>query len=277
VSPKNSSPVFLLALSLLLGGVPAPSNAQSTAVEPSQPEAVAPSESEPYILYQLRAGEDPTRVARMFQVPVEDLLSLNQVSDPRRLGVGATLKIPDPRAAELGRTREQRDSLNRQLADAERNLADLEGRIHALESRAAELSEANRSLTDRLTLYQVWRGAFLVSALAVIVLAAATFLTAVRTRDAERRRNLAARELEAMQAAVQRYRQLGAQLELKYQALFHKDGVPSIATARAQALRKVYEEDRERLDSIVAQAKREIERAWAELPPDKRARRGKAA
>src|SRR6202158_3112640 len=66
-----------------------------------------------YIVYQLRAGEDPSKVARMFHVTLEALLGLNQISDPHRLGVGATLKIPDPRATLVGEVRTEKEAVTR--------------------------------------------------------------------------------------------------------------------------------------------------------------------
>ena len=80
--------VPLCACSILLAARVAP------AADPSPA-----SDDQGSIEYQLRASEDPSKVAKMFHVTLDELLALNHITDPRRLTVGTTLKIPDPRAS----------------------------------------------------------------------------------------------------------------------------------------------------------------------------------
>jgi LysM repeat protein len=44
----------------------------------------------------VREGDTPEKIARQYEVSVEALLRANGISDPRRLQVGQTLKIPPP-------------------------------------------------------------------------------------------------------------------------------------------------------------------------------------
>lgn len=221
--------------------------------------------NESYIEYQLRPNEDPSKVARMFHVTVEDLLALNKISDPRRLTVGATLKIPDPRATLVQQLRAEKKAGETQLATAEANLETVQKKVTALEGELADLREANDELQGQQRLYHVLRAAVIISGGTAIVLALAGFVAWAKSRDAERRGEAALRKTEVLQAALEKYRQLSAQFELRYQSLFHQVGTPSPAHARAQALRTAYDEDRARLDAIVSEAEREITGAVAEL------------
>ncbi len=225
------------------------------------------------IEYQLRANEDPSKIAKMFHVTLDELLSLNHISDPRRLTVGTTLKIPDPRATLVKQLTAEKRGLEAQLASAQTNIASLKTQTDQLQSQLADLSDLNESLRSEQALYHTWRIAVFVAGGSTVVLALALLLAWGKARDAERHAHVLEKEGDVMRAAVEKYRQLGAQFELKYQSLFHQVGLPSPVQARAQALRAAYDDDRDRLDAIVADAERQIKGALAELSPKRDARR----
>jgi LysM repeat protein len=263
-------------LMLLLLGVAA---ASAQTLEPRQPaaaEAAAAPDEQSYITYELRPGEDPSKVARMFHVTLDELLSLNHIADPRRLSVGATLKIPDPRAALVGELRSEKDKLQRQLATAEGNIRELQKTVRGLESQISSVRDANETLQSELALYQIWRMAVMVSCGVSAALALAWLVAWGKGRDAERRYHLAARESAVRRAALEKYRQLSAQFELRYQSIFHRVRLPPGKQARRLALNKAFAEDRERMDAILAEAEREIKQATSELSPEPATKSAKA-
>jgi hypothetical protein len=252
---------FIVLASAVLA--PQPSPAQ---------EAAVPADDQGFIEYQLRANEDPSKVARMFHVTVAELMELNHISDPHRLAVGATLKIPDPRAAAVQQLAAEKHGLETQLASAQSDKASLKMQADQLQSELADQRELNEALQSEQALYHAWRIAVFVAGGAAVVLAFGLLLAWGKARDAERHAEVLKREADVMRAAVDKYRQLSAQFELKYQSLFHQVGTPSPTQTRAQALRAAYDDDRARLDAIVAEAERQIKGALAELSPQREAR-----
>jgi hypothetical protein len=239
-------------------------------------EAAAPADDQSFIEYQLRANEDPSKVARMFHVTVAELLALNHIPDPRRLTVGATLKIPDPRAAAVQQLTAEKHGLETQLASSQAHVTTLQTQTDQLQAQLTDLRELNESLRGEQALYHTWRIAVFIAGGAAVVLAFGLLLAWGKARDAERHAEVLEREAAVMHAAVDKYRQLSAQFELKYQNLFHQVGMPSPVQTRAQALRAAYDDDRARLDAIVAEAERQIKGALAELSPKRETRQAQA-
>lgn len=46
--------------------------------------------------YVVRPGDSPASIAQQFGIRTEDLMSYNNISDPQKLQIGQTLKIPPP-------------------------------------------------------------------------------------------------------------------------------------------------------------------------------------
>jgi hypothetical protein len=239
--------------------------------QPSVAEQVAaPADDQGFIEYQLRANEDPSKVARMFHVTVAELLALNHIVDARRLTVGTTLKIPDPRATAMKQLTAKKQALEAQLANSQAQVTTLQTQSDQLQAQLTDLRELNESLRGEQALYRTWRIAVFVAGGAAVVLAFGLLLAWGKAHDAARHVEVLQREAEVMRAAVDKYRQLSAQFELKYQSLFHQVGMPSPVLTRAQALRAAFDDDRARLDAIVADAERQIKGALAELSPKRK-------
>jgi hypothetical protein len=235
-------------------------------------EAAAPADDQSFIQYQLRADEDPSKVARMFHVALDDLLALNHISDPRRLTVGTALKIPDPRASLVKQITAEKQGLETQLASAQASIAASKARTDQMQSELARQREIDEAFRSEQALYHIWRVAVFVAGGAAVVFALGLLLAWGKARDAERHVGLLERDAKVMRAAVDKYRQLGAQFELKYQGLFHQVGMPSPVRTRAQSLRAAYDDDRARLDAVVAEAERQIKGALAALSPKRETR-----
>ena len=228
-------------------------NAQQSQSAPS-----APTEETDALVYQLRPGEDPSKVARMFHLTVEELLAANHISDPHRLAAGTNLTIPDPRAARLAQMRSAKENVERQLLASQGTIATMQNTIGTLQGQVADLTESRDSLEREAALSGMWRLATLVAAAVAIGAAFGVFVLWAKVQDEARRRRQAVKEAEVLQVAVEKHRQLSGQFELRYQSLFHQVGLPATVQTRAQALRQAYDEDRARLDAIVEDAERAI-------------------
>jgi len=224
-----------------------------------------PADEQSFIEYQLRPNEDPSRVAQMFHVRLEDLLALNHITDARRLAAGSTLRIPDPRAALVKQLSAEKTGVDKQLASVLANVTALKISSDQLQAELADLRAANEEMRGEQTLYHVWRTAVFVSGGIAAVLALGLLLIWAKARDAERHNVILLKEAEVMHTAFEKYRLLGGQFELKYQSLFHQVGLPPAVQHRAHALRAAYEEDRAHLDAVVTDAERQIKDALAEL------------
>jgi LysM repeat protein len=50
-------------------------------------------------IYIVKAGDSPASIAKQFSIKTDDLMAANNISDPQKLQIGQTLKIPAPAAA----------------------------------------------------------------------------------------------------------------------------------------------------------------------------------
>jgi LysM repeat protein len=68
-------------------------------VAPTPPALPSPTVVEQ--TYVVKAGDSPTSIAQQFRIKTEDLMTVNNISDPQKLQIGQILKIP-PSAASTG-------------------------------------------------------------------------------------------------------------------------------------------------------------------------------
>jgi LysM repeat protein len=78
---------------LLAGPTPAPAVAPSPPVAQAQP---SPSPAPEETTYVVKQGDTPVAIAQQHHVSVDALLRANNITDPRSLQVGQTLRIPSP-------------------------------------------------------------------------------------------------------------------------------------------------------------------------------------
>jgi LysM repeat protein len=79
------------------GGSDQARNPTTTGVKPTVAPVVvsaAPTTLAPPQTYVVASGDTLGAIARMFDVSVEDLASLNDIEDPNRISVGQELRIP---------------------------------------------------------------------------------------------------------------------------------------------------------------------------------------
>src|SRR5262249_48553421 len=133
-----------------------------------------------------------------------------------------------------------------------------------------ELEEQNQELASRQTWYEVLRLALLAATAAALALAIALLTLLAKTHDADRRRRRAVERAELLQTSLDKYRQLGAQLELKYQSAFRQPASPAAIHEQTQVLRRAYEEESARLDALIEERQRKLETALgADAEPQK--------
>ncbi len=64
--------------------------------------AITPNETEDTVVHVIQSGEFPLNIAAQYDIPVEILLSANNISDPTRLQIGQELIIPPHDGISLG-------------------------------------------------------------------------------------------------------------------------------------------------------------------------------
>lgn len=237
--------------------------AAAAQVQPPSP-ADGPSADGP-LEYRLRAGETPGEVAALFRIPLEELLRTNGIRDASRLRVGVVLRIPDPRAAAVDALRAERTRLEAAIGSLRTDLARRQDHVDALESEAHDAAVERAALQRRLTGYTLVRTVAVVAVGAALGLIVALLLALSRARDEHRRRAIVVKNSEMLRDAVERYRSLGAQLELKYQNLYRQNGAASRPGSAAGTLLAGYERERAWVEQDVSRSEAAIDEAIDEM------------
>jgi hypothetical protein len=222
---------------------------------PFSANAARPTEAdaETTLRYELRAGDDPSRVAQMFRIPLDELLRRNGIRDPSRLKVGTVLDIPDPRATLVRDLRTEQDRLRAEVAAVHDAVDREQARVARLESDLRRTAGDRDALAARLTFYRAGSVVGGVAVCAALLLGATLVLALARLRRETARRATAIKHGESLRAAVDRYRTLGAQLELKYQGLYRQAASDAGVQEASQGLRAAYDDERAALDATIEQ------------------------
>jgi hypothetical protein len=173
-----------------------------------------------FLSYPLRSGESLGDVARIFRIPVEELLQINRVGDPSRLPIGYTLKIPNVFSRQTTQLRQERDYLAAEQARARTEAREGQQVIAALRGEVQRLTAENDSHTAQLAATAWWRRT---AALLVGLLAFSVWWSWLLQKSRKAlTKNMASltRENTALNVAKERYRQAAAQMELRYQKLY---------------------------------------------------------
>jgi murein DD-endopeptidase MepM/ murein hydrolase activator NlpD len=206
--------------------------------------------------YPLRAGESLSDVARIFRVPVDELIERNAIRDPSRLQLGQTLRVPNAFAREIGDLRAERDRLSAQKDEAERESAARQRGAAALETQLRQAEAERDAVSRELAATAHWQKA--ATMLAVLLVGA--LLWAVRSRLEStvmaRKQEALSTENAALMVAKEKYRQAAAQLELRYQGLYGRRREP-LAYAIAEGI--------ERLQRAFTEGTLEIERLLGQI------------
>lgn len=67
-----------------------------TAIAVAPPPTPEPSPTVAEQTYIVKAGDNPASIAQQFKVKADDLMAYNNITDPSKLQIGQTLKIPPP-------------------------------------------------------------------------------------------------------------------------------------------------------------------------------------
>src|SRR5262249_38053283 len=127
-------------------------------------------------------------------------------------------------------------------------------RIAQLESElAAAVAERGR-LERQLGFYAVTKVVAVVAICFALGLGFMSLVALARARDETRRRVVTLKHVESLRAAVDKYRSLGAQLELKYHNLFRQTPADPSTEVAVQALRETYDEERAPLEETIGES-----------------------
>jgi murein DD-endopeptidase MepM/ murein hydrolase activator NlpD len=177
-------------------------------------------------LYPLRAGESVSDVARIFRVPVEDLIALNDIRDANHLQLGQMLRVPNAFAREAAELRAGEQALVAEKAAALRKAHESEQALLQRETQLRQ-TEAERDAFQRaLAATASWQRA----ATMLLGLLAAAMLWALKSHLeaalAARKERVLAAENASLRVAKERYRLAASQLELRYQKLYGRRREP---------------------------------------------------
>jgi LysM repeat protein len=67
-----------------------------TAIPVAPPPTPEPSPTVAEQTYIVKAGDNPASIAQQFKIKTEDLMAYNNITDPSKLQIGQSLKIPPP-------------------------------------------------------------------------------------------------------------------------------------------------------------------------------------
>jgi hypothetical protein len=147
----------------------------------------------------------------------------------------------------------------------DRELARRQDRIDRLEADARDAATERAALQKRLTGYTVVRAIAVVAVGAALGLTLALLLAMSRAREEHRRRTLLASATESLREALERYRSLGAQLELKYQNLYRHTTPTARARSAATVLLADYERERVPVEMAIRRSEADLEEVLTEL------------
>jgi len=177
-----------------------------------------------FFYYPLRAGESLSDVSRIFRVPVQELIDLNEITDPNRMALGQMLKVPNGFARDAAALKTERDGLLQEKQRIERESLGHQRTVTALQEQVRQLESEKEALAREVTSLihlQTWTKV-LVGLLAVALLWA--LKSQAQRVLAARRLRAAIAERAALTMAKEKYRDAAAQLELRYQKLYRGQG-----------------------------------------------------
>jgi murein DD-endopeptidase MepM/ murein hydrolase activator NlpD len=221
--------------------------------------------------YTLRAGETLTDVARLFRVPVGDLMELNRIVDPDRLAVGRRVVVPNAFADEAAALRAARARLLDEQREAQRNAARLEQTLAAARRDVRRLEGERAALADALAATARWRlVAMLLGIMSLGALGWAFIARAARAALGARVRRMQA-DLETLATTRERYREAVAQLELRYQNLSGGGNVTREVADGAKRLARAFEQGVAQLERRLAELRAARDHEEYEFASERRA------
>lgn len=230
----------------------------------AEPSAATPGAAQEYFSYAIHPAESLIDVARIFGVPVRDLVTLNHIEDPNRIEVGRTLRIPNAFAREVATLGAERERLLDAKRRAENEAAEHREKAAALSTELRRVDARNQALESELAGGERWKDrATVLAFLLVVALVWALKARVDRALMARRQRALVA-ENSALRVAKEKLGEAAVQHELRLQSLYGHGREPA---SEAVA------EGRERLRRAFQDGAAEIERQLEPLRLEQERRR----
>jgi LysM repeat protein len=211
------------------------------------------------LAYRLRAGESLQEVARLFRIPLEELMQVNRITDPTRLAIGQPLQVPNVFARQVIQFQKERDQLAEEKEQLVKESGEQQQAAAAMRLQLRTAEAANTALTQQLAVARRWRGGALT--LAVLLLGVGGWSLKLKGAQMSRDRKLAVvlEENTALGLVREKYRQTAAQLELRYQKLYsaRAAAAPQFLTEGAALLAQTFAQGCTQLESLLAQIRAE--------------------
>jgi murein DD-endopeptidase MepM/ murein hydrolase activator NlpD len=246
--------------------------AATTRAEPAPEAPVRDS----YFSYPLRAGESLADVARVFRVPVEELIELNQIRDPNRLQLAQMIRVPDAYAREAAELRAERERLVADKQRAERESQDRQRAAAAVEAQLHQLEAEKNSVARELSMMAGWQRTAMIALGLFFGAVAWGVKNRLERANLVRKQQVLAAENGALMTAKEHYRQAAGQLELRYQTLYAKKaGTPALAIAEGvERIRQAFAEGAKDIEALLATLLAERETQLQLLEAEDKSRSG---
>jgi len=171
--------------------------------------------------YPVRLGESLSNVAQLFRVPVEELMRLNQITDPTRLRAGQSLQIPNVFARQAAQLQGERDRLLADKAQMGREQQEKQTALTTIQADLQRVEAEKAALNSQIASTFWWQRAVLILTFLLVGVFGWAFKVRGERTNLARNLTVSSQETAALQVAKEKYRQAAAQLELRYQKLYH--------------------------------------------------------
>jgi murein DD-endopeptidase MepM/ murein hydrolase activator NlpD len=212
--------------------------------------------------YRLRQGEALGDVARLFRIPVAELVQLNGISDPTRLQVGQALKIPNIFVRQVTELQRERTRLLAEKVQLAQQLREVQHTLTKKEHVLRRTEASHDALAQELAAVGQWRRGAQV--LSIVLLGVFSWGLLINKDRAGRGRQIATlrQENTALEVAKEKYRLVATQLEFRYQKLYSgRSEKPSqLATEGATFLTQTFATGCAQLEHYLSAIKTEREK-----------------
>jgi|GEM_PF-407419 len=196
---------------------PPPSAARAA---PAVPLASQPRRTNGDVIYIVRPGDTLGAIADNFHVSLAELIRHNRAYADGRLVSGATLRIPNPFSAQLHDLSERIAALQTQQALLQTQLQEARQQQQGLTNQVQSLSVQRQNLQREVRVLPWWRRVTAVALGAVVLMLGITGLALLEWFRMRAWFSALARANERLRALDERYRNLVAKAELRFQQLY---------------------------------------------------------
>lgn len=187
---------------------------------PGTPSAAQSRRGNGDVIYIVRPGDTLGAIADNFHIPLAELIRHNRAYADGRLVDGTSLRIPNPFSAQVRDLGEQLTGLQTRQAALQAQLQRAQQRQHELINQLQALTAERQSLQREVEVLPWWRRLTAVALGAVVLMLGITGLALLEWFRMRAWFSALARANERLRALDERYRNLVAKAELRFQQLY---------------------------------------------------------